>query len=208
MTKTTRRAAKPAARELPADAPAKLMRAALEVIGEHGFGEASVKAIAQRAGVNHGLIHYHFGGKDELIFEALRLAYEGSLAAIAQLRASMSPNAYWAAAWKLLRHQVRVEPWRYRLTAQITALSVLPTYTLSARVRDVMAVWNAEFANLLVARHGRSAGRRDLALTRALNGAVTATALWVLRDPKADADAELDEIETMFAQAFAQKKGG
>src|SRR3569832_89881 len=88
------------------DTPAKLMRAALELIGSRGFSDTSVKAIAQRAGVNHGLVHYHFNGKDELIFQAVRKLHEGSLAALARIRTELSPQAYWSAIWELLRHQV------------------------------------------------------------------------------------------------------
>ena len=179
------------------------MQAALEVISEQGFGDSSVKAIALRASVNHGLIHYHFGGKDELIFEAVRQWNEGSLAALAALRAQLAPWDYWAALWDLIRKQIRQEPARYRLGAQITALTVLPSYTLSARIRDVLTEWIGEFANLLVARHGRNASPRDIALARAMNGAISAVALWAIRDSRADVGAALDAIEAMFADAFA-----
>ena len=32
----------------------------------------SVRMVAERAGVNHGLIHHYFGGKDRLLTEAMR----------------------------------------------------------------------------------------------------------------------------------------
>jgi len=48
----------------------KLFDAAMELIGERGFTEASVDEIVERAGVAKGTVYYHFAGKAELV-EAL-----------------------------------------------------------------------------------------------------------------------------------------
>jgi len=48
----------------------KLFDAALELIGERGFADASVDEIVGRAGVAKGTVYYHFAGKAELV-EAL-----------------------------------------------------------------------------------------------------------------------------------------
>ena len=48
----------------------KLFDAAMELIGERGFTEASVDDIVLRAGVAKGTVYYHFTGKAELV-EAL-----------------------------------------------------------------------------------------------------------------------------------------
>ena len=45
----------------------QIVRAAIETIAEVGYAKASIKEIAQRAGISGGLISYHFAGKDELI---------------------------------------------------------------------------------------------------------------------------------------------
>ena len=44
-----------------------LIEAATELFAEHGPGAVSVRDIATRAGVNHGLVHRHFGSKDALV---------------------------------------------------------------------------------------------------------------------------------------------
>lgn len=46
--------------------------AALELLATHGPEAVSVRDIAHRAGVNHALVHRHFGGKDELLRTVLR----------------------------------------------------------------------------------------------------------------------------------------
>ena len=48
----------------------RLFDAAMDLIGEHGFSEASVDDIVERAGVAKGTVYYHFTGKAELV-EAL-----------------------------------------------------------------------------------------------------------------------------------------
>jgi AcrR family transcriptional regulator len=45
----------------------RLLDAAMELFAERGFGATTTKLIAQRAGVPHGLIHYHFGTKHNML---------------------------------------------------------------------------------------------------------------------------------------------
>lgn len=51
-----------------------LIHAAGELVAELGAGRVSTRAIAEKAGENLGTIHYHFGGKEELLKEMLRFA--------------------------------------------------------------------------------------------------------------------------------------
>jgi TetR/AcrR family transcriptional regulator, regulator of cefoperazone and chloramphenicol sensitivity len=44
----------------------RIVEAALDVFGAHGFDEASTRQIADRAGVNLAALHYYFTGKDGL----------------------------------------------------------------------------------------------------------------------------------------------
>lgn len=50
----------------------RLLSAALELFGEHGWHGTSVRDIARAAGLNVALISYHFGGKEQLYQELLR----------------------------------------------------------------------------------------------------------------------------------------
>ena len=49
----------------------KLIRAAGELLSEVGPRAASVRAVATRAGVNHGLVHHYFGSKESLLRAAM-----------------------------------------------------------------------------------------------------------------------------------------
>jgi AcrR family transcriptional regulator len=52
-----------------------LLNAAAELIPECGWGAVTTRMVAQRAGVNPGLVHYHFSSVPDLLTEAvLRVA--------------------------------------------------------------------------------------------------------------------------------------
>ncbi|MCM6775518.1 TetR/AcrR family transcriptional regulator [Nocardia sp. CDC159] len=53
----------------------QIIAAAVEVISEVGYGNASLARIAKRAGISKGVISYHFDGKDELMAELVVQLY-------------------------------------------------------------------------------------------------------------------------------------
>ena len=55
-----------------------LLVAAVELFAERGPASVSLRDVARHAGVNHGLIHRHFGSKDDLLAEAIDVG-SGSL---------------------------------------------------------------------------------------------------------------------------------
>ena len=48
-----------------------ILEAAREVFAERGYARATIREIARRAGVTHGLVMRHFGTKEQLLIEAL-----------------------------------------------------------------------------------------------------------------------------------------
>ncbi|HEX3814380.1 MAG TPA: helix-turn-helix domain-containing protein, partial [Mycobacteriales bacterium] len=59
-------------RRNPASAPTRerLMAAAAELIAELGWGRVTTRAVAERAGLPHGSVSYHFRGKQDLLIES------------------------------------------------------------------------------------------------------------------------------------------
>ncbi len=50
----------------------KILNAAIAVIAEKGFNDASIDEITTRAGVSHGLFYFYFNNKDELLNELVK----------------------------------------------------------------------------------------------------------------------------------------
>lgn len=58
------------------DTRTKLINAADKCLLEKGCHGTCVKAIAEFAGVNHGLVHHYFGSKEDLFIELLKKYFE------------------------------------------------------------------------------------------------------------------------------------
>lgn len=57
----------------------RLLDAAVAVIADGGWGAATSRVVAERAGVNNALVHYHFGSVDALRRAAVEHALEREL---------------------------------------------------------------------------------------------------------------------------------
>lgn len=70
----------------------QLVEAAIAVIHEHGFSNATVVRIAGRAGISAGMVHHYFKSKDDLLFATMRyLLAELRSDAIARLSRAAGP---------------------------------------------------------------------------------------------------------------------
>jgi AcrR family transcriptional regulator len=68
-------------RSTSSDARDRLLDAAERLLAAEGGGALTTRRIAAEAGVNHGLVHYHFGTVDDLI-AALAERFAGRLVAL------------------------------------------------------------------------------------------------------------------------------
>ena len=87
-----------------AEVMAAIRAAAAELLAERGPRDITVRDVAERAGVNHALVHRHFGTKDELIQGVIAdlsaeigasAAALGSTDVSALLRLLREQPAYW-----------------------------------------------------------------------------------------------------------------
>jgi AcrR family transcriptional regulator len=61
-----------AVRELPVDRAARIVEAMRTSVAARGFSGSTFDHVAREAGVSRGLLHYHFGTKEQLLLEAVR----------------------------------------------------------------------------------------------------------------------------------------
>src|SRR6266705_6959101 len=56
---------------MPTDTRDKILQAAFTVLSRQGYENASIKEIAEEAGVAQGLVHYYFKSKQQLVLAVL-----------------------------------------------------------------------------------------------------------------------------------------
>lgn len=108
-----------------ADNRERLIAAGYAILAEKGIEAATVKEIADRAGVSQGLFHYYFKSKDELLLAVL---YEAGARFAQQLRQDMhsalAAQSFPGAAMIALHMVGRKDPTWYRLRYELFALGL------------------------------------------------------------------------------------
>ncbi len=145
----------------------QLVRAGVEVLLERGWAGLTARAVAERAGAQLGLIHYHFGGFPELkrtiTATVLTDAFSPVLAAVADARP-------WSAGLvrAITEGVATVDGPGGRLSAELVAAS-LQDEEVRRQVAEALAVTRTQLAAIL------EAGGVDR--TEAVGLATTAVAL-------------------------------
>jgi AcrR family transcriptional regulator len=94
---------------------AAVQDAAVELLAEHGPRQVTVRQVAERARVNHALIHRHFGTKDALVRavvteESRRIGAAAAALERADAGAMLALLREHGAYWRLLARVVLDEP--------------------------------------------------------------------------------------------------
>ena len=84
-----------------------ILLAAMQAFAEQGFDGTSTRDIVTRAGVNHGLIRYHFGSKAKLWREAVDRAFEALRSGIEDVLRDASVGDERERVRRLIRDHVR-----------------------------------------------------------------------------------------------------
>jgi AcrR family transcriptional regulator len=117
----------------------QILEAARDVLAADGYSGTTTRAVADRAGVQLSLVHYHFGGKRGLLAAVLEFENERLIERQQQLFAKEEPLAEkWRTACAYLREDLRSgfvrilwELWTAGLTDE----------ELARRWREAMAAW-------------------------------------------------------------------
>ena len=79
--------------------PVKLMDAAERLLYDVGYAGVTTRAVAEEAGVKHGLVHYYFGSMDELLTQTLERFVDQLAGALEALYDD--PGLSFADKWRL-----------------------------------------------------------------------------------------------------------
>jgi AcrR family transcriptional regulator len=99
----------------------KLLDAAIEAFSENGYKGTSTRDIAERAGVHHPLITYHFKNKDQLWRAAAHRIFGDfteSLTRLAEENRDLDPKARMAASIRAYVHYARSRPAMHKVMVQ------------------------------------------------------------------------------------------
>jgi AcrR family transcriptional regulator len=118
---------------------AQILEAARHILGERGYAATTNRAVAERAGVQLSLVHYHFGGKRRLLAAVLEDENERLLERQRALYSGPEPLAYkWRLACAYLREDIRSG--YVRILWELWA-AALADEELARRWREAMAGW-------------------------------------------------------------------
>jgi DNA-binding transcriptional regulator YbjK len=182
-----------------------ILRATLAVIGEHGAGAVTHRAVAARAGLPLSATTYWFSSRDELLEESLRLAAREEVGRLERLVVDLAPQALsigdWAqaAAAELAGDLARGRGRHFALAELALEAGRNP------RLRDEVERWHT--AHLRLAELGlRAAGSDDPAsdapiVVAALSGFVLAQLS--LPDPGFEQDVLRPALERLFSRLVA-----
>jgi AcrR family transcriptional regulator len=82
----------------------RLLAAAAEHVAAHGVGELTLRGLAAGIGTSHRMLIYHFGSKQRLLVEVIKLVEQRQRDALAEieLEAGLSATAIARAVWRRL----------------------------------------------------------------------------------------------------------
>jgi AcrR family transcriptional regulator len=128
------------------DTRAQILDAARDVLAENGYAATTTRGIAEAAGVQPSLVHYHFGGKQQLLAAVLARENARLLERQRALYAGPEPLAEkWLTACAYLREDLRSG--YVRILWELWAVG-LADERLAAAWRTVIAGWRELLAQV------------------------------------------------------------
>jgi AcrR family transcriptional regulator len=123
-----------------------ILEAARESLREQGYSRTSIRAVAERAGVQLSLVHYHFGSKQAVLVAVLERENEKLLERQHELFAGPEPlSEKWRAACRFLADDL--ESGYVRILWELWAAG-LADEELAGRWRAATAGWRGLMADV------------------------------------------------------------
>jgi AcrR family transcriptional regulator len=126
----------------------RIIAAAAKVLAEKGYEATTLREISREAQAAPGLVHYYFGGKDELLAQALQAVGRRFHQSMESLARQMSTNWSLDTLLTKLRERVDLEPEVYRLHYESFSLG-LHNPIIAPRVRERLAQRRSEIGSII-----------------------------------------------------------
>ena len=187
----------------------KLLEAAIEAFSENGFKGTSTRDIAERAGVHHPLITYHFKNKDQLWRAAVDRVFKDfrrSLAASLEDYSDEQPKERFASLIRAYVYYAKSQPALHKIMVQESSYpNERLTYLIDTHLKpffDVTFELLGELQELGVAPQGNT--KLLFNMIRMCSGGLLALGNELKDSSGIDVsdDATLDEIASMITALF------
>jgi AcrR family transcriptional regulator len=134
----------------------RILAAASKMLAEKGYAATTLREISREAHAAPGLVHYYFGGKDELLVEVLQATGRSFQQRMEHLAQQMSSDWSLDALLRQLYERVDLEPEVYRLRYESFALG-LHNPVIEPKVRERLAQRRDEISPIIA----RALGNRE-----------------------------------------------
>lgn len=176
------------------------MTAAAELIAELGWGRVTTRAVADRAGLPHGAVSYHFRGKQELLIEAAMFTFARAVPAD-EFAALAGVEDFIGLVSAEVADRDAIDPVLSRLMFE-----AMREAERDAALRERMRAMLAQYRELMIQtiRAGQErgtivAGVSAGAIATLLGAIGDGLLLHVLLDPDLDVHPALDALRTLLA---------
>jgi AcrR family transcriptional regulator len=126
----------------------RIIAAASKVLAEKGYDATTLREISRETQAAPGLVHYYFGGKDELLVEVLQAAGQRFHQRMEQLVQHTPVDQSLEAFLTQLRERVDLEPDVYRLRYESFSLG-LHNPIIAPKVRERLAQRRNEIGSVI-----------------------------------------------------------
>jgi AcrR family transcriptional regulator len=126
----------------------RIIAAASKVLAEKGYEATTLREISREAQAAPGLVHYYFGGKDELLVEVLQAAGRRFHQRMEHLAQHMPADQSLDALLTQLHERVDLEPDVYRLRYESFSLG-LHNPVIEPKVRERLAQRRNEIGSVI-----------------------------------------------------------
>src|SRR5437588_10613958 len=188
----------------------RIIAAASKVLAEKGYEATTLREISREAQAAPGLVHYYFGGKDELLVEALQAAGQRFHQRMEHLAQHAPADRSLEVVLMQLRERVDLEPDVYRLRYESFSLG-LHNPVIEPKVRERLAQRRNELGSVIakvLENMERTEGAQRSCLDPMILAALLLSifdglALQKIMDPTVDLDASYQLIAHMLHRLYS-----
>src|SRR5690348_4314494 len=189
----------------------RIIAAAAKVLAAKGYDATTLREISREAQAAPGLVHYYFGGKDQLLVEALQAAGQRFHQRMEYLVQQVPGDQALDAVLTRLFERVGQEPEVYRLRYESFSLG-LHNPVIAPEVRERLAQRRRELGSVMAKVVERSQRTEDVKrssfdptiLAALLLSLFDGLALQKIMDPDFDLDAAYQLLARLLRCLFSQ----